>query len=471
MRIPGAGRLAEAARVRRRDRGLRTGRPDDVARAWLRVVRDLPVEGLHVTSGARRLLVLPKTGGTEDAVATLSGRGDVGLGLATLPRAELKEAFRSLIGPGHELLRDVDHRPGDAAFDDAKARYRDFLAPVMARLRDECGLAGVLGANVTYYAERELAGACEDIGLPFLVLHKESIRSPRQREAFTRAYRERTGPFTGRAVATYNTAERDSQVTGGVVADATVVGCPRIDELHAWRLGHQDPAAATGPVVLFAIDPRAGTWTPYDGEEDLGAPRWERLARDTEAAFVDLARRHPAHPFVIKAKVGHGERLQARLDTDLPGGLPGNVRVLTSGTATDLIVRAAVIVAFNSTVVAEGLAAGVPVVVPAYGEAAEPDAQPWIHPLGDAVNRVTSPDDLATVVLAAQGARAGRAGRAARAGGSGPDSGPDSGPGSGPGAPGGSLTRSARDTLDALVGNSDGRAADRAWAWLQHHLG
>ncbi len=443
MRLPGVGRAREAIRVRRRDRGLRTSRPADVARAWIEAVRDVPVDGLDVGPDARRLLVLPKTGGTEDAVATLTGRGDVGLGLAALERSELKQAFRALIGPGHERLRDVDYRPGDPAFDDAKARYRDFLAPVMGQLRDELGLAGVLGANVTYYAERELAGACEDVGLPFLVLHKESIRSPRQREAFTRAYRERTGAFTGRAIATYNVAERDSQVVGGVVTEAAVVGCPRIDALHAWRTAHHDDTAAAGPIVLFAIDPGAGTWTPYDGEtgQDAGAPRWERLARDTEAAFVDLARQHPAHPFVIKAKVGHGERLLGRL----PGGLPDNVRVLTSGTATDLVRRAAVIVAFNTTVVAEGIAAGVPVVVPVFAEAAAPGAEDWIYPLGDAVNRITRPEDLATVVLAAQAARAGRRGRT-------------------------DLSLPAVETLDVLVGNSDGRAGERAWGWLSEHL-
>ncbi len=446
MRVPGAGRLREAARLRRRDRGLQKGRPADVARAWSAVVRDLPVDGLEVRPGARRLLVLPKTGGTEDAVATLTGRGDVGLGLATLDRSELKHAFRTLVGLGHERLRDVDYRIDDPAFDDGKERYRAFLAPVMAQLRDELGLAGVLGANVTYYAERELAAACEDIGLPYLVLHKESIRSPRQREAFTRAYRERTGAFTGRSVATYNVVERDSQVTGGVVTDAAVVGCPRIDALHAWRTGHQDPSAAAGPIVLFALDPGAGTWTPYDGEQDSGAPRWEQLARGTEAAFVDLARQHPKHPFVIKAKVGHGEALQARL----PGGLPSNVTVLASGTATDLLMRAAVIVAFNTTVVAEGLAAGVPVVVPMFGEAAQPDAQDWLYPFGTAVNRVERPEDLATVVLAAQAARGRRSS--------------EDGPAST------SLSVPAKEALDALVGNSDGRAADRAWAWLTEHL-
>jgi len=436
----------EALRVRRRDRGLRRGHAADVAAAWRRAVRPLPVEGLTPGPGARRLLVLPKVGGSEDVVATLSGRGDVGLELVQLDRAEVKAAFRALIGPGHDRLTDLDYRPDDGSFDAAKAHTRGFLAEVMHRLRDELDLAGVIGANVTYYAERELAGACTDVELPFLVLHKESIRSPLQREAFTRAYRTRTGAFTGQAVAVYNASERASQVDAGIVADATVVGCPRVDALHAWRRARAsgadaDRIAGTGPVVLFAIDPRAGTWTPFDRDGDrtpMAAPRWERLAHETEAAFLDLARAHPQHPFVIKAKVGHGERLQARL----PEGLPRNVRVVTDGTATDLVTRAAVAIAFNTTVVAEALAAGLPVVVPAFAEAAQPGSDAWLHPYGDAVHRVRAPEDLGAAVIAAQ-----RSGRSVE------------------------LDDTSVRVLEELIGNADGQASDRAWAWLAGQLG
>ena len=437
MRLPGVTRAREAVRVRRRERGLRLGRPADVAAALARAITDLAVPGATAASDAPRLLVLPKVGGTEDIIAALSGRGRIGLKLAALPRSEVKAVHRALIGPDHVLLTDLDYRPHDAALDVVKARSRAFLRPVVETLREELGLAGIVGANVAYYAERELAGACEDVGLPFLVLHKESMRSPRQREWFTRAYHERIGPFSGRAVAVYNRDERDSQVAGGIVADATVVGAPRIDVLHAARHARPGPPA-DGPLVLFAIDPGAGAWTPLDGELATGAPRWDGLARATEDAFLATARDHPARTFVIKAKVGHGARLLARL----PAGLPANVSVVTDGTATALLLEAAAVVAFNSTVVGEALAAGVPIVVPAFAEASEPDAAGWFLPVGDAVRRVSDPATLGTVLLdAAASASVGAA-----------------------------LPAASEAVLDRLVGNGDGRAADRTWGWLCREL-
>ena len=439
--LPVAGRVREAARLRRRERGLRRGLPDDVARAWAASVRDLPVPGTSTAGDARRLLVLPKTGGTEDVVAAFAHRGAIDLHVAALPRGEVKAVFRALVGEGHALLTDLDYRPDDPDLADAKARYRAFLVPVLQRLRDDLGLAGLVGANVAYYAERELAAACEAIDLPFLVLHKESLRSPRQREHFTRAYRDRIGPFTGRAVAVYNRDERDSQVAGGLVEDAMVVGAPRIDALHEVRCVRGPvPGASDGPVVLFAIDPGAGTWTPLDAVVDTGAPRWEHLARGTEDAFLRLARRHPDRRFVIKAKVGHGERLLARL----PSGLPDNVHVVTDGTATGLLRRAAAMVGFNTTVVAEGLAAGVPVIVPGFAEASEADAAGWMHPVGPAVRTVRDADAFEDVVLDALG--------------------------TGPSAGDEGLGSAAVAVLDTLVGNSDGRAGERTWRWLRDRL-
>lgn len=427
----------EGMRRRLRERGLATGRPDAVEDAFLRAIH--PVVRSRGPFDRRRLptlLVLPKVGGTEDVIAATSGRPGPDVRLLGLPRAEVKAAFRALVGPGHERITDTDHRLEDALTLEGRDRYRRLLRPVLARLKEELGLVGVIGANFTYYAERDLAGACEDVDLPFLVLHKESIRSPRQREWFTRAYRERTGPFLGRAIAVYNRDERDSQVAAGAVDEATVVGAPRIDASHAVRRG-RETAPQDGPVVLFAIDPRAGTWTPYDDLVETGAPRWDRLARATEDAFLAAARAQPARRFVIKAKVGHGAQLIARL----PGGLPANVEVITDGTADALLRDAVVIVGFNTTVVAEGLAAGVPVVVPAFEEAAASDAGGWCYPVAESVHRVSDPRDL-------PGLLATLVGSSSR-----------------------DLTVPVIGTLDELVGNGDGQAASRTWGWIRRTTG
>lgn len=382
-------------------------------------------------------MILPKVGGTEDVIAALAGRGRIDLAPVDLPRREVKLVWHHVMGELAAGLGDTRYLSDDPAVDAAKGRCRDLFRDVLRQYAGAMGVAGLIGANYAYYAERELAAAAEELGLPFLVLHKESIRTPAQRPWFTRAYRDRIGPFAGRALAAYNADERAALVAGGVApADrVAVTGSPRIDALHRIRTsrGCPDRGAVT---VLFAIDPAAGTWTPQDDVNELGAPRWDVLARETEAVFVAAARLDPDHGYAIKVKLG---RETATLER-LPGGLPPNLEVVTGGTATDLLARSDVAIAFNSTVVAEAIAAGVPVLVPTFAEAAA--APEWTLPVGDAVTTVHAAEDLGPAIRAAR-----MAGHRAE------------------------LTAEQRRVLVDLVGDDEGRAGDRVWAWLRTELG
>ena len=411
-----------------------------VALAWALASR--PIARGGAADGAQRLtggdlLVLEKAGGTEDVLAAVTGRLAPGQRVLALSRLDVRAVFKAITGPDvFTRLTDSDYRPDDPALADGKRRYREFLVRVLRRYRRLTGVTAITTANVRFRSERELAAACRTVGIAFAPLHKESISTPAQRTWITRGLAELAGPFGGHTIAVYNADERDGIVAAGFApADAVhVVGCPRIDVLHRARehaVGGGSPADA--PVVLFAVDVRAGTWTPFDGRVATGAPRWERLAADVEAAFIDAAREDPDRPYVIKAKIGREDQQVARL----PDDLPTNVEVVTGGLATDLIGRAAVVVGFNSTVLLEALAAGVPTIVPGFAEAGEADARDWMFDLDGAVHRVDDPDGLVAALHAAVAAGRSR-----------------------------QLAPAAVAALDRYVGNADGRAGERAWAFL-----
>jgi hypothetical protein len=427
-----------------RSLGLRLRSPRLIALAWRLATTPIPVSGLRSGARPRRLVVLPKVGGTEDLVAALAGRGEVDLALVGLPRAEVKHVWRRMMGAYATGLGDIRYCSDDPAVEAAKSHYRTFLIEVLRHYVPAVRVAGFVGANFAYYAERELAAAAEALDVPFLVLHKESIRTPAQRPWFTRAYRELIGPFTGRSLAVYAEDERTSMIEGAVAGPDRihVTGAPRIDALHRLRAdrhaaGSESDAPSDAPMtVLFAVDPAAGTWTPYDAVQDTGAPRWDRLASALEAAFVAAAVDDPAHRYAIKVKLGREQTTLARL----PGGLPTNLAVVTGGTATDLLAVADVAVAFNTTVVAEAIAAGVPVLVPAFAEVA--GAHAWTFPVEGAVTELPAAEALAPAILRA---RAG--GRHAV------------------------LAPAQQEVLRRLVGDAEGRAGDRVWSWLVRELG
>jgi len=419
-----------------------------VALAWALASRPLPV--VHAEGTADRtggdLLVLDKAGGTEDVLAAAAGRIPPGRRVLALTRLDVRRVFKALTGPDvFTTLTDSDYRPGHPDVEEGKRRYRAFLVDVLRHYRRFTGVSAITTANVRFRSERELAAACTAVGIAFVPLHKESISTPAQRTWITRGLAELSGPFEGRAIAVYNTDERDGFVSSGFApADAVdVVGCPRMDVLHRlrerWSEGHGPAVAPLGaPVVLFAIDVTAGTWTPFDRRLATGAPRWERLAALTEEAFLAAARRDPDRPYRIKAKIGREDQQLGRL----PHDLPPNVAIVTGGLATGLIADAAAVVGFNSTVLLEAIAAGVPAVVPRFGEAATPGAADWTFALAGAVTTVTDPAALPSAI-----AQAVARGRSA------------------------TLDPDAVAALERYVGNADGRAGERAWRFLSAAMG
>jgi hypothetical protein len=383
------------------------------------------------------LLVLDKAGGTEDVLAAATGRLAPGQRVLALSRLDVRVVFKAITGPDvFTRLTDSDYRPDDPELAEGKRRYREFLVRVLRRYRCLTGVTVITTANVRFRSERELAAACTAVGVSFVPLHKESISTPAQRTWIKRGLAELAGPFGGRAVAVYNAEERDGIVSSGFAAAEAVhvVGCPRMDRLHSGRERSGGRAtSADAPVVLFSVDLQAGTWTPFDRRLATGAPRWKRLAEDVEAAFLAAAREDPDRPYVIKAKIGREDQQVTRL----PADLPANVTVVTGGLATDLIERAAAVVAFNSTVLLEALAAGVPTVVPRFAEAADPAAREWTFDLEGAVRTVDVPEELAGALRDAVAAGRSR-----------------------------ELTPAAVAALERYVGNADGRAGERAWAFL-----
>jgi hypothetical protein len=389
------------------------------------------------SSPVGHLVVLQKAGTTDDVLAAAAGRGGDTIRISTLTRRPFRTLFKAVTGTtGATGITDSDYRYGIDWLEAPKLEYRRLLVEVLIHYRRFTGVDAITSANVRYRAERELAAACAEVGIAFVPLHKESISTRAQRGWIVRGLAELAGPFMGQAVAVYNDEERDGMVEAGFAAHEriAVVGCPRIDRLHRVRERSVSQADETNrPIVLFSIDVKAGVWTPFDGRLDTGAPNWERLAALTEEAFVTAARLDPDRPYLIKAKIGREDQQVDRLPYDLPT----NVRVLTGGLATDLIERAAVIVGFNSTVLLEAVATGVPTIVPRFGEAADPAMQDWILELDGAVRSVHSPADLPGALREAAAAGRSRG-----------------------------LTTEAVEALERYVGNADGRAGERAWAFL-----
>jgi hypothetical protein len=402
---------------------------------------------------ALNLMAFPKPALVEDLLSSLEGT----------PNAALLGASRDVMkGIARAFLPDrlgdnfyVTDEPDLVA---AKAAYRDFLRRLWPLARRRAGIDLVVSSNFTYWAERELHGVCEETGTPFVVLHKESLKSPGRVDFFGWVYRNRRGPFAGRRLLVYNEIERQLQIDCAVAPAEriTITGMPRLDRMHAWRRQNANRPRPPGPPTVLFFYFNAGTGLPFtpifadtfygDGAHELDPAlqrlSWAELAEATAAAIVRLARDNPGMRVIVKGKPDHAKPGQMAGPLLAPD-LPDNLAIVSQGDPFALICQADAVCGFNSTALLESLAAGKPVVVPDFGEAREARMRPYLVDLGGAAETAESPESLAAALARIAAAP--------------------------PPVPA-ELDPAVAQALDTWTGNADGRAGARVAAALMAEI-
>ena len=412
--------------------GLRSRSSFWVALSLLWCLR--PLQRIRAGKTTPLVILIPKLGGEEDFLATIGSRNEHPFVAVKWPRTLIAKLFRAFISDSSTNLKRNSYARLTTGEEAQSIAYEDFLSSVFEELGKRRKISAFVTANVAYVGQREIARASRRQGIPFLILHKECVKSEGQRQLFEKFYREYFGEFAGSAIAVYSREEKISLETSLQIPSNLVVvtGCPRIDTLHDARLG---TASLGSKVVLFAIDDRVGVLSPLDAFHYREWPNWALMAGDVEAWFISLARSRPDLEFTLKVKLGTERQVEKRLS----GPLPSNLSIIFGGSGTEIVQGARAIVAFNSTVISEGLARGVPVLVPDAKAWFGPQVARWSHDYGDSV--ISFPDEksfenLMTVCL-------GQSRSAAAA-----------------------LTPSAGRKLRAYVGNDDGLAASRALEFI-----
>lgn len=357
----------------------------------------------------KNILIIPKDAFVDDVETALGSRG---FRIHIAHRLAFKALASGILPP---QLDDNAYVSNDSAVQHAKLEYRNFLVRVCRWYKRLLPFDAVMTGNFSYYAERELAAALDEIGIPFIALHKENLKSAGRVDFFTRIYRERRGPFLGRRILVYNKIEREVQLASGVITPEhiTITGMPRLDRVHIWRRSNRARTITTPLVLFFSFAPKTGLpriarkarsgitggFESLDGNLDELA--WETLALDTHRAIFELARNNPSLQVIIKAKGREREWVSLNYVRDEMRPLPDNLKIIIGDDPLDLITQARVVCGFNTTGLLEAVAAGCKVVVPAFAEANDPNFTPYIIDLEESVEYAHSPKELIAKLRAA----------------------------------------------------------------------
>jgi hypothetical protein len=245
-----------------------------------------------------------------------------------------------------------------------------------------------------YFYVRELPAACAPLGVPVVIVQKETTRAPQNMEVLS-GTAARDAPPIAEAMSVCSERYREFALRCGWDPERVVVsGQPRFDVY-----GAEPPPRREGPPRCVFFSYRTFAYHPRTYEGTL-TYAWETLHRQTEEGLFELARRgweitikpHPQQDWAAD---------RARIDAALEPELRERVHLADPAEdARPLVLDADAVVGFQSTALIESLGAGKPVIYTWWDPEAErvSDSLVPFHEWDDVLAVVRRPEDLADTV-------------------------------------------------------------------------
>lgn len=238
-----------------------------------------------------------------------------------------------------------------------RADWRRRLAGLLEDLYLERPFDAFVVPSDSYFYLRDAPEACAALGVPFLVVQKETTIAPWNMEVGTKALREHA-PLIARHMTVCSERHREYWERSGAPRERmTVTGQPRFD-YYADLPPEQLPYGDDGPIILFFSYLPDFYHPGMVGSESTAI--WQDLLNRTEDELWGLAaegyrvlvKPHPLQPFRVEER-----RIRTRV-----GALYGTKVFVLDG-ALDvrrLIAGSDIAVGFQSTVMIEAMVAGLP---------------------------------------------------------------------------------------------------------------
>lgn len=322
--------------------------------------------------GAVEILAVKNAGLVSDLDAAFVDSPDVRLSF--IPGELWRDIGREFLSPPLGDFRQEAHRERHP---DEHERLVGFLVEVCRRYFARRPFAAVIAGNFTHWANHDLGLALGALEKPFLVLHKEGLVSawPSVAAEYSAAVTGGVGATTAGAVLVHSDDTARLLASCGVAPEEQihVVGTVRLDACHAHRRRRAVlPARRWGRITFFTFWPHVGIHLNSRNASTAHQPDrvgWSQTLDEVLHVAESLARSFPQTEIVVKSKAavarlpGVATPLQS-----LAQRAPSNLRVVSKNEGQDLVLSSDAIVALNSTVLLEAIAAGVPAFVPTFGQ-------------------------------------------------------------------------------------------------------
>jgi len=277
------------------------------------------------------------------------------------------------------------YNPGDNKYlievqEQFRMFLRKFLASLYSRLKIDC----VIGAAVHYKHDYDWGLVSDEIGVPYIVLHKENIYMPKAYELLEAKYRQ-FGKFKGSQIVVHSVLMKDFFIKSGYCNSDNIsaLGCLRMDEfvkkvkISSRGISKKRIGCNKKKVTLFSFTYGYMQVGLSGFEEMHHFPKqrdkgFVKLFESVHTSIAKLACNNKNIDFVIKPKWGGNwidEIEYVFSKNNIESKRIDNLFIDSDVNVHDLILESDVICAFTSTTVLESAISAKPVIIPYFDEA------------------------------------------------------------------------------------------------------
>lgn len=269
-------------------------------------------------------------------------------------------------------IRDYYYRINNCHLKKSLQRYNYRVAKYIFVINKIFSFKAFISFNPFYMTDREIQNICSKLKIKFIALHKECVYSPLENKIVNYLYKSKIEKFNGFSISAYSENESNLLIGSKFAKkkQVTVTGSPRCDISYIYRKLEPDQKT----IVYYMIEPYRGagwhlieTFSKKEKKELIKKLRvnesimkinWKDLANKTLKYCIKYAKDNQNIKLIIKGKQSSNSQIF------IPKNLPKNVTYINSGSGHHLLKKSKVVIAFNTTAIAEGILANRDIIIP-----------------------------------------------------------------------------------------------------------
>jgi hypothetical protein len=299
----------------------------------------------------KKILVFPKSGGNEDLIEAFRNDTKNNINFFFLQRIFLKKIFHFYFR-NTKYYSDYKTKPKTKVEVIKKDLYVQFLSKTFYILNKFFKVDGFISFNLFYYSEKYLEEVCKNLDIKFIILHKESVFTPRDEKGMSTIYRNHNNKSLAHKILVYSKNQKKLLIESKISNKNQIIvnGCARSD--YAFRLRKITPRGKN--IIFYLIDCDRGT------NKFLNINvRFDSLLKKTLNYLRYFAIKNPDIKVILKGKTGVHSK-----EKIYSSSFPKNFIFVEGGSGEKFLENASIVIAFNSTIVFETVLSNRNLIIP-----------------------------------------------------------------------------------------------------------